>query len=210
VISVLAFFVARKEVITRTISICIVWWSRLSAEAIVSTQLKLKKGGRSVAGRSGIQNGHAHRQRRQADRARLQGRNHKIYAAQERKEQEKVRAGPVKPQGKQTVKELIGQNQGVSNIEVSDKGIKDFDRIARKFGVDYAIKKDRSVSPPKYLIFFKARDADALTAAFTEYTAKAVNREKRPSLLQKLREMRALVPELKPNKVRTQDKGLEL
>ena len=126
------------------------------------------------------------------------------------KKQEKARAGPVKPQGKQTVKELIGQNQGVANIEVSDKGIKDFDRIARKFGVDYAIKKDRSVSPPKYLIFFKARDADALTAAFTEYTAKAVNREKRPSLLQKLRKMRALVPELKPNKVRNKDKGLEL
>ena len=26
-------------------------------------------------------------------------------------------------------------------------------------GVDYAVKKDRSASPPKYLIFFKARDA---------------------------------------------------
>ena len=25
----------------------------------------------------------------------------------------------------------------------------------RKYGVDYAVKKDRSSSPPKYLIFFK-------------------------------------------------------
>ena len=58
------------------------------------------------------------------------------------KKQEKVRAGPVKPMGKQTVKELVGQNQGVTNIEVSEKNIKSFDRIARKYGVDYAIKKD--------------------------------------------------------------------
>ena len=81
------------------------------------------------------------------------------------------RATEVKPRGKQTVKQLIGQNQGVSNIEITDPSIKDFERIARKFGVDYAVKKDRSSSPPKYLIFFKGRDADALTAAFTEYTS---------------------------------------
>ena len=29
---------------------------------------------------------------------------------------------------------------------------------------------------PKYLIFFKGRDADALTAAFTEYTSKKVKK----------------------------------
>ena len=42
--------------------------------------------------------------------------------------------------------------------------------------MDYAVKKDRSSSPPKYLIFFKGRDADALTAAFTEYTSKKVKK----------------------------------
>ena len=62
---------------------------------------------------------------------------------------------PVKPQGKQTVKQLVGQNQGVSNIEITDPSIKEFEKIARKYGVDYAVKKDRSTSPPKYLIFFK-------------------------------------------------------
>ena len=122
----------------------------------------------------------------------------------------KGRDSPKIPHGKQTVKQLIGQNAGVSNIEVTDSNIKSFERVARKYGVDFALKKDATVRPPKFLVFFKARDADALTAAFTEYTAKAVNREKRPSLLQKLREMRALVPELKPNKVRNKDKGLEL
>ena len=94
------------------------------------------------------------------------------------------RDSPVTPKGKQTVKQLIGQNQGVSNIEINDPSIRDFERIARKYGVDYAVKKDRSTSPPKYLIFFKARDADALTAAFSEYTQKKVkkaDRSERPS-----------------------------
>ena len=105
----------------------------------------------------------------------------------------KARTGPVVPHGKQTVKELVGQNTGVSNMEITDSNIKSFDRVARKYGVDYAVKKDRSVSPPKYLVFFKARDADALTAAFTEFTAKTVNRAKKPSVLSRLRQFKDLV-----------------
>lgn len=110
----------------------------------------------------------------------------KYLAHVKAKKLEKSRASPVIPYGKQTVKELIGQNQGVSNIEVTDSNIKSFERVARKYGVDYAIKRDSSVSPPKWLVFFKARDADALTAAFTEFTAKTVKREERPSVLKTL------------------------
>ena len=101
-------------------------------------------------------------------------------------QKQKSRDTPVIPHGKQTVKQLIGQNQGVSNIEITDPSIKEFEKIARKYGVDYAVKKDRSSSPPKYLIFFKGRDADALTAAFTEYTGKKVRKaekSERPSVL---------------------------
>ena len=106
------------------------------------------------------------------------------------------RDSPVTPKGKQTVKQLIGQNQGVSNIEINDPSIRDFERIARKYGVDYAVKKDRSTSPPKYLIFFKGRDADALTAAFSEYTQKKVkkaDRSERPSVLEKLAQFKELL-----------------
>ena len=99
---------------------------------------------------------------------------------------------PVKPQGKQTVKQLVGQNQGVSSIDIANTGIRDFDRVAKKYGVDYAIKKDRSVSPPKYLVFFKARDADALTAAFNEYSAKQMNRSQKPSVLKQLSRFKEL------------------
>lgn len=101
----------------------------------------------------------------------------------------KQREEPAIPHGKQTVKQLIGQNQGVSTIESNDPHIKNFERIARKYGVDYAIKKVRTEDKPKYVIFFKARDADALTQAFTEYTRKSADREKKPSVLQKLHDI---------------------
>ena len=98
--------------------------------------------------------------------------------------------------GKQTMRQLMKQNAGVSNIEITDPSIKEFEKIARKYGVDYAVKKDRSSSPPKYLIFFKGRDADALTAAFTEYTGKKVRKaekSERPSVLAKLSQFKELV-----------------
>ena len=117
----------------------------------------------------------------------------KYLAYSKERRLEKIRAGSVKPCGKQTVKELVGQNQGVTNIEITGKNIKDFERFARKYGVDYALKKDRSGDKPKYLVFFKARDADALTAAFKEYTAKTDRRKERPSILEQLRKLGDLV-----------------
>ena len=71
--------------------------------------------------------------------------------------------------GKQTVKELVGQNAGVSNIEITEGNIKSFERTAKKYKVDFAIKKDKTTTPPKYLVFFKGRDADVLTQAFKEF-----------------------------------------
>ena len=133
----------------------------------------------------------------------------KFLAHQKAKIAEKKRAGPVKPTGKQTVKQLVGQNQGVANIEISNKNIKDFDRVARKYGVDYAVKKDKTLSPPKYMVFFKARDADALTAAFEEYTRNTARKRQKPSLIQHLHDIQAAKDIIKPA-VKHKDKGLEL
>ena len=96
-------------------------------------------------------------------------------------------------QGKQSVKKLIGQGQGVSSIEITNSNIKSFERVARKYGVDYALKKDASRETPRFLVFFKARDADALTAAFKEFTGKSIKREKKPSVLAQLRKFKELM-----------------
>ena len=121
-------------------------------------------------------------------------------------QKQQKRDTPVVPHGRQTVKQLIGQNQGVSNIELTDPSIRQFDRIARKYGVDYAIKRDRSSSPPKFLIFFKSRDADALTSAFNEYVGKKVKKASRPSVLQRLAHFKELVK----NTVVSREKRREL
>ena len=118
---------------------------------------------------------------------------------------EKAKNGPVKPCGKQSVKKLVQQDKGVTNIEITDKNIKDFERIARKYGVDFALKKDKTGEIPKYLVFFKARDADALTAAFKEYTAKTDRKKERPSVLKKLRKFKEQAADIDTPKVRKKE-----
>ena len=94
----------------------------------------------------------------------------------------------VKPRGKQSVKKLIGQNQGVTRVDLShDDDVKQFEHVARKYGVDYAITKVKG-EKPRYLIFFKARDNDVLTAALEEYTAQRVRGKDKASLHSKLRQ----------------------
>ena len=129
----------------------------------------------------------------------------KYLAYCKEKKMEKAREGPVKPCGKQTVKQLVGQNQGMSNIEITDQNIKDFERIARKYGVDFALKKDRTGDKPKYLVFFKARDADALTAAFREYTAKTDRKKERPSVLKILHRFKEQAASIDQQKVRKKE-----
>ena len=93
------------------------------------------------------------------------------YNAWKRHHQAKVAQKTAQlPVGKQSIKELIGQNQGVSSIPIEKTDLKGFEQVARKYGVDYAITKDQNVMPPKYTVFFKAKDADALTSAFEEFT----------------------------------------
>ena len=94
----------------------------------------------------------------------------------------------VKPRGKQSVKKLIGQNQGVTRVDLShDDDVKQFEHVARKYGVDYAITKVKG-EKPRYLIFFKARDNDVLTAALEEYTAQRVRGKDKSSLHSKLQQ----------------------
>ena len=79
-------------------------------------------------------------------------------------------------QGKQSVRTLLRQNRGVSSVEISKTGIRGLERYAKKYGIDYAIRKDTSEVPPRYLVFFKAPDAEAFNSAFKEYSASLLNK----------------------------------
>ena len=65
---------------------------------------------------------------------------------------------------------------------ITEGNIKAFESTAKKYGIDFALKKDATESPPRYLVFFKGRDADVLTAAFKEFSAKKLTQEKKPSI----------------------------
>ena len=111
--------------------------------------------------------------------------------------------------GKQSVRMLLRQNRGVSSVEISKTGIRGLERYAKKYGIDYAIRKDSSEVPPRYLVFFKAPDAEAFNSAFKEYSASLLNKDKRPSVLARLQELVQAAAEL-PGKVRhkEQERGL--
>ena len=95
------------------------------------------------------------------------------------------------PHGKMTVKQLAAKDKELQSIEVTDQNIGSFNRIARKYGIDFAPFKAKGQD--RYLIFFKSQDADAMTAAFEEYTEQIVNKKSRPSVLAKLQQFKALI-----------------
>ena len=116
------------------------------------------------------------------------------------------------PHGKQTLKQLMKQNTGVSNIEITEDNIKAFESTAKKYGIDFALKKDTTENPPRYLVFFKGRDADVLTAAFKEFSAKKLTQDKKPSIRKLLSDFKekAAAMNAQRAKVKNKDGGIEL
>ena len=128
----------------------------------------------------------------------------KAMLAQAKKQQEK------QPHGKQTLKQLAKQNAGLSNIEITVGNIKAFEQTAKKYGIDFALKKDSTETPPRYLVFFKGRDADALTAAFKEFSAKKLTQEQKPSIRKALATFREAAKQLNANRQKTKYKDREV
>ena len=118
--------------------------------------------------------------------------------------------------GKQTLKQLAGQNAGLANIEISDRNIKAFTQVAKKYHVDFALKKDTTAEQPRYLVFFKSRDADAITAAFQEFASRKMGRDEKPSVRDRLAQAREQAAQkvehraLDREKIKVKERGVEL
>ena len=91
-----------------------------------------------------------------------------------------------KSPGLKSVKNLIGDNAHISTSEI-DKNIvlKDFDKIARKYGVKFAVvrKEDN-----KMILFFKSKDTEVLKKAIEEYTRLCLKKELKSQNKQKSKE----------------------
>lgn len=77
------------------------------------------------------------------------------------------------PHGRQTVKKLMNHGEATSSLPVESP--RQFDKVARRWNVDYAFYKN---DDGKYLLFFKSKQADAITACFGQYSRLVLDRGK--------------------------------
>ena len=112
------------------------------------------------------------------------------------------------PKGKQSLANLEKQNAALSNIEITNKNIRSFDKVAKKYKIDYALKKDRSKTPPLYYVFFKGRDEERISMAFSEYSQKML--KEKPSVRKALRKFAELAKSQDRQREKVKDRGMEL
>ena len=101
------------------------------------------------------------------------------------------------PHGKQSVKKLMAHGTATNSIEVDAPKV--FDRVARKWNVDYAFYQ---TEPGKYLLFFKSGQADAMTACFSEYSRKVLDKAKsrQPTIPEQMKQVEQQLAKEKPQK----------
>lgn len=118
---------------------------------------------------------------------------------------------PTVYKGKQSIKHLVEQGAALQSIDITDKNIKSFESVAKKYGVDYALKKDNSRNPPRYIVFFKSSNVDVITSAFNEYAHKNLQRQNKPSIRKTLSKLldQAKAQHKQRQRDRNKDRGEE-
>ena len=96
--------------------------------------------------------------------------------------------------GKQTYSQLKKQGVGLSHIDITDENIKSFERVAKKYKIDFAMEKENTrKSPPTYYVFFKAPDEDTMNLVFKKYVGKQMKKKDNPSIMEKLEHIKDVV-----------------
>lgn len=98
----------------------------------------------------------------------------------------------------------MGHGENVNSIEVESPKL--FDRMARRFNVDYAFYQ---TEPDKYLLFFKAGQADAITACFESYSRKLLGKSK-SSRIPIREQLKRAADQLAKEKTKTKERAKEV
>lgn len=105
-----------------------------------------------------------------------------------------IREPPKGKSGKQSIRSLNRQGASLESVEITGNNIGTFRRVARKYNIDFALQKDVSTDPPKWFVFFKAKDAAPLEAAFKEFSKEVLqHRERKPSMLTRLAKLKEII-----------------
>ena len=103
------------------------------------------------------------------------------------------------PHGEQSLKSLTKQGASLADIEITGENIGSFKRIARKYNIDFALKKDSTKDPPNWVVFFKAKDSKAIESAFKEYSAIELKHKKvKTPMLKRLEKFKELAKSILP------------
>lgn len=114
--------------------------------------------------------------------------------------------------GKHRVNTLLKDGSSLQSIEVNEQNIKSFEQSARKFDINYALKKE-PVSGT-YLVFFKGKDTEQVYKAFSDYAKNHIQQEKeKPSVVKQIEGIKkeqelTRHPELERSKQK--DRGMQL
>ena len=100
--------------------------------------------------------------------ARVLARAFRFYIAHRSHKRAQKKIANSSKECKQTVEDLMKSGVSTDKIELPEGSAKDFCKLAKKMGVDYAIRKDKTKDPPRYIVFFKAKDADAINKKLLE------------------------------------------
>ena len=106
--------------------------------------------------------------------------------------------------------EKKGRMTFLDSIEVSDRNIGDFLKTARKYDVDFALKRDKSTEPPTYHVFFSAAKTEDFKRAFSEYVGKGQGKtQKRGEFTREQMQQQAQKLRSKPRKQKQREKTRE-
>ena len=101
--------------------------------------------------------------------------------------------------GEQSLKSLSKKGGTLDDIEISGDNIGTFRKVAREYNIDFSLKKDSSLDPPRWTVFFRAKDDKSMQSAFNKYAQVTLNQQTRKASmldkLEKFKEFAKAVPE---------------
>ena len=111
------------------------------------------------------------------------------------------------PRGKQSVKHLMRTGKELKRLPVQTEHLKEFEKVCRKYGVDFAVTKGLYEGQERYLVFFKAKDEAILSDVYKECIARQLHKKdqiKKPSILKALAQFKAIAA-LTPHKIKQKE-----
>ncbi len=120
-------------------------------------------------------------------------------------------SGKAEKKGRMTYKQLQAKSPSkLDSIEVSDRNIGDFLKTARKYDVDFALKRGKNTTPPTYHVFFSAAKTEDFKKAFSEYVGKGQGKsQKRGEFTREQMQQQAQKFRNKPRKQKQREKTRE-